>query len=487
MKTFKRIEGKKLVWFFLFAAFFLVLGLSCDLEPDPETGDGTFWALDLSASGTVYYKIQAKLREEGEHCLVYEEIPGIGSNSQSIPYTQVLSLINEFDTKIYPKLTPVFGEPVDVSGSGKVTLLLMDIRDGFVNAETTPGYVAGYFSYVDIENGPYSNHRDMLYIDTWPATLSTPQGRAQIYGTIAHEFQHLINYSRHVGGNEMELWIDEGLAESAGYVYSGVLDQSRIKYYREDPKGSIQYGNTFYVWYDGFDDVLAEYATVYLFFQWLRIQADNGIDIYSEIISSDKTDYRAVLQAADDHLWIPDWENLLRYWFAANFFCDPDGLAGYGGKINENELNARAYNAGAFAEHKVDLLPGEGVYSVLPSALTPPTGSGYGANICYAELDYASLDVNDTPPFNTGGSGEVYLLTFNGNTKNAGLVQSDIETGYITNVLPSPGSQRMLNIQAAQSSRALVPEKIPEPWEWDGARYFFDKCNPAPRGPARRR
>jgi hypothetical protein len=56
---------------------------------------------------------------------------------------------------------------------------------------------------------------------------------------------------------------------AAEYVYGGESG-GRITYFNRDPSGTIARGNNFFYWNDDGDtwdnDVLADYATAYLFF-----------------------------------------------------------------------------------------------------------------------------------------------------------------------------------------------------------------------------
>jgi hypothetical protein len=302
---------------------------------------------------------------------------------------------------------------------------------------------------------------------------------------MAHEFVHLINYSLHFGpgkiNREMDLWIDEGLAESAAYVYSGTLDKTRLDYFRWDPNTSINQGNNFFVWYDDWDDPLAEYATVYLFFQWLRIQAGT-MDICSDIISSSHTDYQAVIEAVKKHIAEMKWEELLRTWFAANFLCSPSGLEGYGGKIRKQDLNVRPLLA-KVSDQRILLAPGEGVYSPLVPQISPfypPVEAPYGESIRYAGIDSNNETLNTDIPFNDSKENGFYLLTFNSNNKSAIFSPDDFEAGYV-----SDGS---ISDTLDSYAKVLLPgEKPPQPHEWDSARYFFKRINPVPPIPSRAR
>ncbi|MCL2478513.1 MAG: hypothetical protein FWF22_03365 [Treponema sp.] len=410
----------------------------------PGDGDEFFWAADLTVSGR-FYKTWAKLAVTGKYCIVYQEIEGYTANSPAVSDSSIKAIADEFDNKIYTSVTGVFGLPWNgkVPGRNKITLLLLNIQDGY----TRPGnpYVGGFFhSAVVFDTGQYTNKRDMLYIDTWPSVLTTTAGRSTIFNVTAHEFQHLINFTRHWQNsqNEMELWIDEGLAESATYVYSGKLNNDRINYFRQDPYGTRVKGNNFYVWYDDWNDTLTKYSTDYLFFQWLRIQAGSSssgsTSIYSDIIGSDKTDYNAVVDAYQRRVGRnytdqrnAGWDSILMNWYAANMLCKSTGLYGYKGAINT--LNVKPLET---ASSRLNMAPGEGVYTLIASgsSATPPKGSPYGDNIEYAGITNSSGRVTQILPpssFAASASGNTYLLTLNSNAKSDISSKNSFEYGYV--------------------------------------------------------
>ncbi|MDR0719845.1 MAG: hypothetical protein LBF78_09435 [Treponema sp.] len=459
--------------------------------PSPDY-DVPFWAADLRTEGG-FYKTWTKRLKTGTHCIVYGEMPeytdapGI-SESDATGIAETMA--KEFDDNIYTKIKDAFGDPTDVDGNGKVILLLLDVQDGY-DGSVGSSYVAGFFHSNDMLQTSYSNKADMLYIDTWPANFKTAEGRAQIYSTAAHEFQHLINYSLHHGAGKlnrsMDVWVDEGLASGAEFIYGGV-QQDRIKYFNNNSQ-SILKGNNFFVWYDDWNDPLANYSTVYLFFQWLRIHSNNGTGIYKDIISHpDYTDYRAVSEAANKRMGslgldFSQWEVLLRTWLAATFIVNPTGPYGYNNEDAYRNLKAPALGAGAVKGNTLQLAPGEGVFSVLSKTLSSIPSGAYGGNIKYAGIKRSPSNgtVTTEMPFtvNTGNRNEeYYLLTFNSNTKSELTDDADFEAGYVTNIeLPSFSLKAEQKDSGAKllGGEDYVP---PEPYEWDGARYFFDRNRP---------
>ena len=380
----------------------------------------SFYAVNILTNE--FYLINAVKLAESEHCIVYAD------EKANVSYEAAEAIVEEYEANIYIQITDGFGMFEDVDGNGKLMLLLLDIIDGY-DSSSQSSYVAGFFQSYHLfkkSNGyRYSNEADMLFLDTNPLVI----GSETFYSTIAHEFQHLINFSNTAlnGGTVEDTWIDEGLATAAEYMYNG-RQQTRIDFFNRDPYGSIRYGNNFFVW-DGYwesaeagdrYDPMANYTTVYLFFQWLRIHAQNDTGIYKEIINSSYRDYRAVTEAARNRIdaSLGDWETLLRAWMLANAYNKPSGLLGYKGEI---ETRFR-YLIGTSRS----LAPGEGVFSRLSLSETDGSFelSSSSEYIRYAGLNPSSEDEPDIVGPSYNGQ---YLLTFNANSDN----QGKSEIGYL--------------------------------------------------------
>lgn len=137
-----------------------------------------------------------------------------------------------FDTLIDPLDRQNFGDPSDIDHNGKVILFFTKT----VNDLTPVGsssYIGGFFyardlfptaATADLDACPTSNVGEMFYImvaDPSRGGVFTKANVAtEVYGTLAHEYQHLINASRRIYVNTAatdleETWLDEGLAHTA--------------------------------------------------------------------------------------------------------------------------------------------------------------------------------------------------------------------------------------------------------------------------------
>jgi hypothetical protein len=430
----------KLLWIF---AFVSVLTLSCkNALSDTETSTRMFWAQNMA--NDTFYSLSADLMATGRHCTVWAEQGKASSDTAR-------AMANAFDDDIYPKMMNAFSFEANIvsdgktvahnaveladflgDGDGKLALLLLDIKDDW-----TPGgsYVAGYFSWVDFyANDSFSfdyksNLMDMIYVDIYPGQPGSTASNM----TVAHEMQHMMNYVTSMltstrNGWAMDTWIDEGLSSAAEYIYLGAHSEERYKWFIANGAttssgrifGEIDKGNNFFIWGNIKSSnplsVLDDYATVYLFFQWLRLQSGGSNDIYKSIITSPYYDYRALTSVANAA--IPgknyaDWETLLKTWMAANYINASSGEYGY---MNDPTLKAVTVTSAPTTADRLSLLPGEGVYSGISGALPALTPA---ANIKYAGLKKTGAGLVSVTP----SLSDTALLSFNANTAWNGSAQ----------------------------------------------------------------
>jgi hypothetical protein len=441
-------------------------------EPQDYTGleSRSFYA-QHAVNGT-QYTVNAVRLAGNENCIVY------GERSANISIATAENVAKKVKDRIDPLTKDVFGDfrqnlsIRDFIVSDKLVLLLLDIKDSY-EPRKNPSYIAGYFHAKDLNSlqySPRSNTLPMIYMDVNPGV---PEEDGDFFNTLVHELQHLINYSIRVAKaksadnyvNLQETWIDEGLASAAEYLYSERHIQDKITYFKNDSINEFARGNNFFTW----DSEYIDYCSVYLFFQWLRIQADRvsggsenqaykGWEIYQEIINSEYRDYRAVTEAAKKYFNDPEfekWEFLLSRWLLANHINAPDGFLGYNGEIS---VQSRA-----IAGYSISLAPGGGVFSLLNGGFTAPAPSG--VNIRYIGVSESGSLIDNL----SGFSGKGRLLTFNANTQSLSVgndtpavwkdrVNAASETGYLSGQprAVSPGIPR-----TTESPRGPYPIDIP--------------------------
>ncbi len=160
-----------------------------------------------------------------------------------------------FDTLIDPLDRAAFGDPSDIDGNSRIVLFFTKAVND-LTPTTSTSYVGGFFHGRDLfptkETADFaacasSNVGEMFYVMVPDPKRGGPFAKAnvesEVLGTLAHEYQHLINASRRMFVNTTatdfeETWLNEGLSHIAEellfYRVSGLtprqdLDASAIR------------------------------------------------------------------------------------------------------------------------------------------------------------------------------------------------------------------------------------------------------------------
>jgi hypothetical protein len=437
-------------------------------------GAGQLQFSAINARNNDLYTVRAVRLAENDACIVY------GDYKAGVRIADAERIAREYAGNIGPAITGAFGNYYHPQNK-KLIILLLDIIDNY-DPKSSPTYIAGYFSMKDIFPRSFirdSNEAPMLYIDIKPGK----PGDRNFYPTIAHELQHLINFSSRyqkknpdlsailaikeqekkqealntlIASIQQVVWVDEGLSSAAEYIYNNAKGNGHItdkvdfynnaQKYHKQGQSNIPKGNNFFTWGENGETdkfVYDDYVTVYLFFQWLRIHASannaSAYSIYQSIIESEYTDYRAVTAAARKHIpgifegIAPDgdpageWERLLETWLAANYINAPEkgGTGGFWGYNSEIILTPVM-----LSDTTILLYPGEGVYSSL-SGKTFDHPQNSPEPIRYAGLNKKEETLTRITPGNPGQG--TALLTFNANHQGGAP-----EQGALTNIEPAP-------------------------------------------------
>ena len=252
-------------------------------DPPPRE---SFWAVNHS---NVTFNLTAELLAYDDHSEIWVEVGAGITQAQARAFADEYAdmrekLLNAYSRKNFTASGRHFANILDYAnwltrgdnGEGRLTILLLDIR-------APPGLIiGGYFHGRDLLNAPFSNRRDMVYINSsfvamdWNGAL----------GVLAHEVVHLINAAEtmlgalgggHARATWMDLWIDEVLAEKSHYIVFGENNTGRVDWFANDPVGTISRGNNFFVWGNRREQdtraILDDYATAFLFGRWLFLQA----------------------------------------------------------------------------------------------------------------------------------------------------------------------------------------------------------------------
>ena len=168
-----------------------------------------FWALGRNDT---FKKFSATLRAQGTHSNVwvadnYYNSSSFTTVSNRITSKQANELAAKFDL-IYEKETPIFGfeygggvldtDPSygGADGDPKIQILVYDIDEDYSSVQT--GGTFGYFysgdeySQSELIGSNRSNQAEIFYVDAHFTGLRPEL----MYSTLAHEFQHMINFNQ---------------------------------------------------------------------------------------------------------------------------------------------------------------------------------------------------------------------------------------------------------------------------------------------------
>ena len=262
-------------------------------------------------------------------------------NDNEISQSDASKLGKEFENNIYSKVTNYFGKEPDVDNDSKINILCYDIKDGFSGSGA---YIGGYFYARDLYNMAYSNKCEIFYIDTYPALGTYYKDVTKCYETLAHEFQHMINFNQSVfkeGGSSMDTWLNEGMSMAAEQVYTGKSLTSRIDYYNYS--SSIGKGHSLLYW-DNAGDVLSNYSLSYLFLQYFKLQTGQGDAIFKELQSLNNNNYKdietLIKKYIDPNLTFGKFLTEFRIALLLN---KSTGLRGFKGDSNFDEIKTPLY------------------------------------------------------------------------------------------------------------------------------------------------
>jgi len=234
-----------------------------------DVGDQrNFWVYDFTDLN--YYTINATVLAIGDFCYVFMEESCITELGEIDASELSIIIRNEFDNKIYPRVTDLAGHPNgtlgDIDGDPRIVILLSDNE-------------MSYYSQNNEQSSEYSNECEMIYIysllHNWPFYLFT---------TIAHEFHHLIWFN-----NEMDEahFVLEGIADYTSY-HSGYLDPynnitNRAIQFLSHSEDSLLYFN---VYNEEGQNRAIDYGNSYLFAFY--IAEHYGVDILRNLVKEQR-------------------------------------------------------------------------------------------------------------------------------------------------------------------------------------------------------
>ena len=314
----------------------------------------------------------------GTYCYIFINSLDQSSVSQSD--------INEvgafFDSTIYPAAQQNLTTFYDVDNNNKLIILLYDMGNSDV---------LGYFWNEDFYSSsiPYTNTADMIYINAslFKSLKASSDVNEQtsilntINDTVAHELQHLLNFSARIKSNSnvinsYETWIEEGIAEGVTPLLTG---NSGSYLFNELDNIFIKNGLGLFNW----NDLGSDYVLSFTFFEYLRIQCNLDISFYKSLMNnfnmgSSYIVVEDVVESANDNPFT-DFDDAVLSYKIANFYNLGTGKYGYKNQYSLPQLTSPT-------DSNVTLQAGGSGY--FDSNLSDFTPTNVGDDVYYYRINY---------------------------------------------------------------------------------------------------
>jgi hypothetical protein len=213
----------------------------------PNGANASVLAAALAVGDTITYRVPDVLA--ADLCQTYFTVRGvvkaIGRKAQVVSDVNApaafsaadfTAIATEFDDLIFKTDTAWFGSPTDINKDGRITILYTPEVNKFTKKGST-SYIGGFFWGGDLFTQadyaravppltcPQTNEQEIFYLlaadpqGVFSDPRSTSLVRQATRGTIAHEFQHMINqgirqFNQNAEPFEVD-WLNEGLSHFA--------------------------------------------------------------------------------------------------------------------------------------------------------------------------------------------------------------------------------------------------------------------------------
>lgn len=315
----------------------------------------------------------------GTYCYMFIET----TDQSSVSQTDIDTIGSFFDDTIYTRAKDYFTPFYDVDENNKIIILIYDFNNDAI---------AGYFWSEDFfsSSSIYTNQADILYMNaSYFKNLSASTGSDKtdinnvIIDTLAHELQHLLNFSSRVKTNNndyintaFDTWIEEGIAEG---VIPYLTDNSLNSTLSQLNNTEIRNGNGLFSW----NNLSSDYAVSFSFFEYVRIQTESNYNFYKQLMESYTTgsNYLAVDTVITNSATNPftDFNDAVLSYKIANFYNISTGKYGYKGNYSLPSLSSPSTSS-------VSLQSGGSSYYT--SNLDNFIPTDVGSNVYYYRINY---------------------------------------------------------------------------------------------------
>lgn len=287
-----------------------------DNEPNRNSSPPTGFIVnestkDLYLDNSTQHK-KATLRAKGNNCLVWvvnDYYNASGNSGAKVNSATAKTLADDFDM-IYQLVRAVFGEESEtILGAGPigtasdtgsmVNIVIYDIDGDYVEGKTHGTY--GFFwskDYYPKSVYNFSNVGKYFYVDSYFSHHSNTT-RKEIYSTLVHEFQHMINFNQKFikKGIHSPTWYNEMLSMMAEDMIQqklGITDNLVLKG-RLPSFCSGYYESGITDWLGG-NGVYYSYAVNAVFGAYLA-RAYGGAKLAYEMLHNDYVGFPSIIQA----------------------------------------------------------------------------------------------------------------------------------------------------------------------------------------------
>ena len=317
----------------------------------PSLGDTrTFWV----DPNDIWVQKQATLRATGQYgniWVINENFSTTTGSGNKITAAQAQSLADKFDI-IYPAATNILGYEYGggpggnggKDGDTKVQILVYDIGGNILGYFWSKDY---YEQYQMDAIGLKTNLAEIFYINSYYLNIYPDT----IYSTLAHEFQHMINFNRKtvVNGKSSPTWYNEMLSAMTEDVIADFLGIEPTS-----PEHIIgERMPTFLYWYDalGVTDWNSNetYSSVFAFGAYL-LRNYGGAQLLQKILANNSVDISSITAALDQITPGMTFEKALARYGEALVFSGsamPSGVLTFD-KTVTNTINGFTYNVYGF-------------------------------------------------------------------------------------------------------------------------------------------
>ena len=219
----------------------------------PQVGDKTQFKVPKSCLN--FTAVTATARYISNRAILYTDDNNPTGGFSDADFQEIGT---EFDNLTYPTDVDYFGTPLDQDANSRVVILYTKEVNALTPAGNPGGFVGGFFFAGDlfpVAQCQQSNLAEIFYVLAPDPTgaingnaRTTATVRQGTRGTIAHEFQHMINASERfrspIEQDFEDVWLDEALAHFAedlnGRVLKGLSETGNYSTTQILPSGASQ-------------------------------------------------------------------------------------------------------------------------------------------------------------------------------------------------------------------------------------------------------